>query len=69
MISLLKGILKTDSNELIYKTRSNSGSEFMITNGKERERRRDRLTAWEWHVHNAKIDNQYGPTVKEKELI
>ena len=44
----------------------------MNTNGKERERRRDRLTVWEWHVHTAifKIDNQYGPTVKKKkELI
>lgn len=40
----------------------------MITNGKERERRRDRLTAWEWHVHTAKIDNQYGPTVKKNRI-
>ena len=57
MISFICGILKSDTNELIFKTDSQNRKEAMVTKG-EKGQGRDKLGVWDQHIHMAiyKID-------------
>ena len=46
MISLIYGILKNDTNELIYKTETDSQTENKLLVTKEERRGQDKLGVW-----------------------
>ena len=64
----MQNLKKNDTNELIYKTETDSQTQRMNLQG-EGWGGRDRLGVWDLYVHTAvfKIDNQQGPTVKIRE--
>ena len=67
-IPYMRNLKKNDTNELIYKTETDSQALRMnlwLPGGKGQ--RRDRCGGWDWHVYTAifKTDNQQGPTVKK----
>ena len=60
MRSLISGILKNSTNELIYKTEIVTDVENKLTiTKKERGQGRDKLGDWDWHIHTTiyKTDN------------
>ena len=65
-------IQKNDTDELIYKTETDSQTQrmnLMVAGVKDRGRR-DSQGIWDQEVHTAifKMDNQQGPTVQHMEL-
>ena len=73
MISLICGILKNDTNELIYKTVTDSQTQktnLWLPKGKGGGQRRNKLGVWDQQIHTTiyKIDKKQGPTVQHREL-
>ena len=65
--------LKYDTNELTYKTETDSQTEkpnLWLPKGKRGGGRRDKLGVWDQHIQTTiyKIDKQQGPTVQHREL-
>ena len=58
VISLIYGILKHVTNELIYKTETDSNFKTDMVTKVERWRGKDKLVVWDWHMHTTmfKID-------------
>ena len=56
---------KSDANELIYKTETDSDLGNKHSYRREAWGTRDRLGVWDWHTHTAifKIDKQQGPVL------
>ena len=63
--------LKQDTDELIYKTETDSQRKQTLATKGEREWERDKLQVWNQQKETSiyKTDKQQGPTVQHKELF